>query len=314
VLGSDNITVDGDQQWVMDQELHYAHRAGLSFFAYDTYCIWPTDSNASQCAGYWGGAHPTSYGYKPSNPAYGLDRHLNSSYAKLVNFTFVLLGASPVTDALRGRYLAKLKHPLYQRVLGDRPLVFLFQAGDNEAAMNSGWDAWRADWAAFRQASINQGSGNPYLVALGTNFNEALRVHKLLGFDAVSAYALPGGTLDGMPFDDQIALAAQFRADAVNASVEVVAPIPTGWDPRPRAAHPPVWVNESGAHFDPPTPSDLTKITADAIGWIKTNPSHAIANAALVYAWDENSEGGMLLPTLGNGTAMIDAMAAVLRP
>ena len=30
----------------------------------------------------------------------------------------------------------------------------------------------------------------------------------------------------------------------------------------------------------------------------------------LVYAWNENSEGGWLVPTLGEGTARVDALAA----
>ena len=39
------VVFDADRQAVMDQELRLAHDAGLGFFAYDTYCVWPDDES-----------------------------------------------------------------------------------------------------------------------------------------------------------------------------------------------------------------------------------------------------------------------------
>ena len=38
------------------------------------------------------------------------------------------------------------------------------------------------------------------------------------------------------------------------------------------------------------------------------------ANAIIIYAWNENDEGGWLIPTLSEGTARLDAIARVLNP
>jgi len=39
----------------------------------------------------------------------------------------------------------------------------------------------------------------------------------------------------------------------------------------------------------------------------------ASSRAVIIYAWDENDEGGWLVPTLGEGTARLDALAKVLK-
>merc|ERR1711871_1361201 len=103
-MGNLSISFDADKQSVMDQELELASSAGLSFWAYDTYCIWPVDAHIPQCQGYWGkspsGHGPTSNGYKAVDPAYALKLHLKSTRKHLMNFSLVLLGAAPATPAL----------------------------------------------------------------------------------------------------------------------------------------------------------------------------------------------------------------------
>ena len=318
------ISFDGNRQAIMDDELRYASRAGLRFFAYDTYCVWPTDADIPQCAGYWGidravtpPQGPSSNGYKPTDPAYGLKLHLSSPVKHLMNVSLVLLGGAPAVPRMRARSLRVMRDPAYQRVLGGRPLVFLFQASQREADMNGGWAAWKAQWDAFRAESVSQGTGNPYFVALcvGTgNFGAAVALKENLGFDAIGAYALPGGTLAGVPFAEQIGTAREFWSMAArNGSAQtLVPPVPTGWDPRPRADHPPVWVHESGAHFVEPTAAEITGIFADAAAFMRAQPAVAEAGVALAYAWNENTEGGWILPTKGNGTMRLDAVAKAL--
>ena len=313
VNGSADISVDEDDQAVMDQEIQYAHGAGLKYWAYDTYCVYPNDSSLPQCADYWGGSDPTSVGYKPADPAYGLRRHLASKYTDLMDFTLLLLGGSPATPYMRPRYLELFKSKHYHRVLnGTRPLVFLFQASEREANMNGGWDAWRKQWEAFRNESIAQGTGNPYFVVMSLNYEMAKELQTNLGFDALSAYALPGGTLDGIPFSKQSDKATSFWASAKSAKTPVVPPVPTGWDPRPRADHPPVWVHESGSHYIAPTAEEITNLFRNASDFIRDNPEVAEARVAISYAWNENTEGGWLLPTLGNGTMRLDAVKKAL--
>ena len=320
-----HVTFDGDEQSVMDAELKAASVAGLSFWAYDTYCEWPTDRAIPQCQGYWGkdpqGHGPTSLGYQARDPAYGLKRHLSSDVKHLMNISLVLLGASPALPVMRARYLKIIKDEAFQTVLGGRPLIFLFQASDDEAAMNGGWVSWRAQWDAFRQESVAQGSGDPYFVAMtvGADPSRAVSLRKHLGFDAVSAYAIPGGTLDGTPYAEQVNTTRQFWAKAKGLGEKLVPPVPTGWDPRPRGdlknktgGKRPIWVNEGDRHYMEPTAAELTGLIEDASAFIGAEPEVAESGAAIVYAWNENTEGGWLIPTLGNGDQRIRAVAKAL--
>jgi len=48
------------------------------------------------------------------------------------------------------------------------------------------------------------------------------------------------------------------------------------------------------------------------LDWLVAYPEAAEPNAVLIYAWNEFDEGGWLAPTLGDGTARLDAIAKVL--
>ncbi len=48
--------------------------------------------------------------------------------------------------------------------------------------------------------------------------------------------------------------------------------------------------------------------------WLEANAQHARAQLALIYAWNENDEGGWLVPTLSEGPARLVALRRVLRP
>ncbi len=57
---------------------------------------------------------------------------------------------------------------------------------------------------------------------------------------------------------------------------------------------------------------------ADALDWTSRNrPSVTTTNTVLIYAWNENDEGGWLIPTLNNdgstNTARLAAIAAILK-
>ena len=143
-----------------------------------------------------------------------------------VHISMVLLGASPALPVMRKRYLPTIKDPAFHRVFIDgesRPIIFLFQASEQEAKMNGGWDAWRKQWEAFRQESIAQGSGNPYFVAMCVgvgNYQQAVTLKNNLGFDAISSYALPGGTIAGLPFSELHSSALNFWNMAKDNNIE----------------------------------------------------------------------------------------------
>ena len=85
------------------------------------------------------------------------------------------------------------------------------------------------------------------------------------------------------------------------------------------------WVNENAQHYVEPTSAELTQLVADAAGFIRNHSAGgdaaaaaagglpvAQAKAAIMYAWNENTEGGWLIKTKGTGTERLDAVAKAL--
>jgi len=134
-----------------------------------------------------------------------------------------------------------------------------------------------------------------------------------IGFDAISSYALPGGTTTGTPFSDQVSAAQNWWSSAVQSGAKVVPITPTGWDPRPRAQTPPPWVSEGPQHYIQPTPVELQNLFTQAIDFTCKNAVATEAQTIIVYAWNESSENGAaLMPSLGNSTLYVDALSQIL--
>jgi hypothetical protein len=45
------------------------------------------------------------------------------------------------------------------------------------------------------------------------------------------------------------------------------------------------------------------------VKWVKTHPDSAPSKAILIYAWNENDEGGWLVPTRGDGESRLQALS-----
>lgn len=157
VLSPTNISFNGDQQSIMDQEILYAHHAGIDYWAFDTYCTFGENctTNNTYCQQYY---QETSHLYCPRNPAYGLNLYLSSSYRSLINFTMVLLGSSPCDVSFQEEYIELMKHKEFQTVKGGRPLLYLFQFDDAEAKKCGGsWNGSGEVFNKFRELVMNQG-------------------------------------------------------------------------------------------------------------------------------------------------------------
>ncbi len=90
-------------------------------------------------------------------------------------------------------------------------------------------------------------------------------------------------------------------------------PLPTGWDPRPRAEHPVPWTNQTSEHFLQPTAQELQQFVQSAIQLTCTNKNVTESQTILIYAWNESSEnGGCLIPSVGNGTYYVNALSKIL--
>ena len=224
----------------------------------------------------------------------------------------------PLSDNLQ-RFVEYATHPDYQLVLGNRPLIyFLPEGGDFLGRLDN--LRWLQDaLKQIRSQVMAAGKGNPYMVVMHFNPAEARRFISEIGFDAISAYAVQRSRQAGT----YGALAAEVRdywEEQKASGAKVVPLIMTGWDRRPRVVNPVPWEmmyrtrpDEINYYYVAPTPAELAGHVADAVTWVNRNKIAAEADTAVIYAWNENDEGGWLVPTLGERDARVKAMGARVR-
>ncbi len=97
------------------------------------------------------------------------------------------------------------------------------------------------------------------------------------------------------------------HAAASRTSCQLDAGVAAQPDPTPPAEQKPL-IDDVTA-----TPAQLAQHLREALEWTRQNRDLNPANAILVYAWNENDEGGWLIPTLAEGTTRLDALAKVLK-
>ena len=57
------------------------------------------------------------------------------------------------------------------------------------------------------------------------------------------------------------------------------------------------------------TPEAITKNVSTLIDWVHTHPNKRLGEPlAMIYAWNENGEGGYMTPTKHKGTMILEAV------
>ncbi|MCX7043970.1 MAG: hypothetical protein NTX50_00600 [Candidatus Sumerlaeota bacterium] len=291
VVGDDKVRIDGGPQEIMDREIDFAAGAGLDYWAFLLY-------------------------EESSSMSKAIKQYLNSPKRKRINFCVILhnaFGVSPERwPAERDRAVALLKEPGYQTVLGARPLVFSFGAGNQGTFPND-------RLTEFRRAAEKAGL-NPYFVFMGWDPAGDFARQSPKGFDAVSAYAHPGSqgafaqltqSLENGPWQS-----------ALKANAPYIPLVTTGWDKNPRKDNPVSWEKDQPYHRQTvfpstATPQEIASHLDHAITFVQDHPKICVANAIIIYAWNEHDEGGWLAPTwtpTGKpNTDRLDAIRKVLK-
>jgi len=303
-VAPDKVEIRGDTQQVMESEIAYAAGAGLDYWAF---CY----------------SHPRAG--KVDQHSYGLNLYLSSKRKADLNFCLILMGAGYSgpqeewrTAAVEG-FIKLFREPTYQKVLGARPLLYIFYVNGmpryfgSEAAVKEALDYLRAE-------TIAAGLQPPYIVAMVWSGQMGTEAVDKMGFDAISAYAsvdLIHGD-QGYPYSTLAAANRQFWEECRATGKQVIPIVSAGWDPRPR------WANAKrfeelyqspprGPWYEQPTPQELADNLRAALEWNRQNEAQAEANAVIIYAWNESDEGGWLVPTRSEGAARLDAIQRVLR-
>jgi len=303
ILGPDSVRIDGDAQNSIEQEITYAATAGLDYWAFVDY--W--DEQPSMMI--------------------ALQRYRAAVNKRGISYCLIEEGSRIDRVGIVGwkRLIEHFVDPHYQKVLDGRPLLFLFA---KTSLLGKG------EWAKLGQLAIAAGSKPPYIVLMGWHPEQDAKDVIALGFDAVSSYAYPGSyTMDPPSYATVRELVRDKLWNAcARGRIPSVTFASAGWDARPRKERPPTWIADLVATPDPTpakdqqplidavtaTPEELAAHLRDAITWTKANRAVNPSNTIIIYGWNENDEGGWLIPTRGSDgkpdERRIQAMAAVLRP
>ena len=302
VVSENEVRIDGYTQEILDREIGFAKAGGIDYWAFLLY----------------------EEGTAMSD---GLSFYLSSQRKEDVKFCAI---TSPNTfgDAQQfrqrlQRVVKLIAEPSYQRVLGGRPLLYLFDVSD--AWLN----AWGGDATArvlfddLRAAVQAAGQGDPYLVVMDFSADHGKRIADIIGAQALSSYATPGAVGEGAPYRDLTQSAAVFWEQCYDTGAEIVPLAMAGWDRRPRVEQPVPWEKSQQPgvgiekYYVMPTPEELAAHLKDAMDWVVENRARCPAQAIIVYAWNEHDEGGFLCPTLNpDGSAnpaRLEAIAAMAR-
>ena len=292
VTGSNSVAINGNTPAIMDQEINYAASAGIDYWAF---CLYPDAIGMS----------------------HGLHRYLSSPIKHRINFALNLqggwvAGTTEGWDAQLPRYVNYFKDPAYQKVLGNRPLVFLF----NRIPPTPKFPDGAAVAAAIRQLRIvttNGGLGNPYIVFQGWNAKNDFNTMREYGLDAIGAYAVFPDPALGTSYAALVAKGHRMWEAGQATSADVVPIVTAGWDDRTRVETKTPWTMGSTNYTLPPTPAELANHLDNALDWTSRHLTNgAPANTVLIYAWNENDEGGWLVPTLNpDGSTNADRLTVL---
>lgn len=296
-VAEDRVEIRGGPE-DLEKEIAYAAQAGIDYWAF---CIYEAEDNLSRA----------------------LNLYLKSPNRHRVRFCMNLQGRHLAWGGLSRAlervdlYIEYMRRPEYQTVLDGRPLVYLF---NSEQALGENGFSCDSELINFiqtlRQRTVAAGRKTPYIV-LQEKSEEAAALAGRYGADAVSQYAVitqwKNQTFQQLTSYAEDHLWTQYLA----TGREMVPIATTGFDSRPRIQTGVSWIpditSKSMAEYhEQPTTKELAAHLEQALAFLEEHPTAAVARTVLIYAWNEFDEGGWLCPTLGEGTARIEAVRKVL--
>ncbi|WP_177243083.1 hypothetical protein [Bradyrhizobium sp. Gha] len=279
----------------MDLEIRQASFAGLDYWAF------------------------VAYGNDDSM-SLALSKYLTSRNRDLVKFClFTELshwGTVSHPAKLISEHIALMGRKEYVRVQDARPLYFL--GFIDKKSVTERWgsnDGLRNEIQDFRSRCVASGAGNPFIVLAGTA--SEIEDWSSLPGDAIGAYVVSDPRGSGS-YASLTQLVERRWQSMARHGLPVVPTVVTGWDRRPRVEHPVPWEHNqkpgegSEFYFDAPTADQIAAHLRKAIQFASARTDGKKAPAILVYAWNENDEGGWLVPTSPCDTQRLEAFHSVL--
>lgn len=323
--------LNSDTQAIADQEIDFATSRGISYFAFNYSRFTTRDLRTGRLPSKVENiTNPyLRFNYKSS---YALDLYLSSSKVSKPDFSLLIpldivndfLNKWPpsgvsrkqawdiLLNDLRPYYARKELHKTPDR----RPVLFL---------LGTEWlEIWDRDVALARQRlnelrHIVPNQSPPLFITMMSGYPTRLQeAVKILGVDSTTTYAHSAGTAENstghsLPFSE-ISVSSDWylktlSGDQALTPVDTIPNVTFGWDYRPLLGYS-TYRSPSGNWFLPATATDLRSELDRAVNFALEYPDRNWSKSILLYAWNELAEGGFLVPTLENGSRILDAVAS----
>jgi len=286
-----------DSPDVMRRQIDYAADAGLAFFSF--------------CWYYPEGAKKET----PLNSA--LELYLKAPNRDRLQFCLLVANHGGYKigpnewDAVSRRWIELFKSPAHLKV-GDKPLLIIFAPGELVKSFGSA-KAVREAFTSLRAMAKAQGIPDVAIAACVRD-SQYFKMLEECGYTLFTGYNYPGfgatGTEKKQPFAGMIEGHLKIWDNFVESPLPYIPAVTTGWDMRPwePAANPP-----GSMYYPDRTPAEVGRFVSQAVAWLDRHPDKATPDRLIVlYAWNENGEGGYLTPTQSDGTAWLDAVKKAL--
>jgi len=290
-----------DAPGVMETQINYAANSGLSVWGFCWYDNTLMDNQATR---------------------ENLNNALNL-FVKAPNknrLEFFLLSCFPVSyvnwDKVCTKTTAYFKETNYLRVNG-KPVIVFFNTDEVIAGLG-GIDSTIIAFNKLRQKARDIGAGE-VLIGARTHPRASSPTfqnkYAQCGFDFLTTYQnADDGRVTAGANDYTNLITGDLKAwngISQNTTLPYIATVGTGYDMRPWAVDHPTQP-ASDYWYTGITPSRIGSHIKDGIDWTKNNSNKILGNLMLLYAWNENGEGGWLTPTKSEGNARLDTLERVL--
>lgn len=265
ILGADRVFIPPYSQELIDSEIAYAKSAGIDYWAF----CW----------------------YAETQDGGGLDTarqlYLSSEHRNDVKWCPILGVGYFSLEKHLPVLVEQMKEENFQKVCGGRPLVYIFGGGSKELV-----DALRATCRAEEVP-------DPCIYVMG--WGNIWETAQDWGADGISCYA--NGAQNGVLYSQLAAQEAARWEHDKQGGMPIIPTVTTGWDKRPRYFHPVTWEWASTNSYPQnyafqATDSEIADHLEAAVRWTEENRNFTPADSVIVYAWNENDEGGWIMPTL----------------
>lgn len=297
----------GDTPEIMDMQINYAADNGLQFFAFDWY--YPEGEEKET----------------PLNN--GLDKYLKSNVRDRLEFCLLVANhggfrISPNDwDAVCSIWIDLFKQPTHLKMDGKPLLIFfapneLFNAFGTPEALKEAFDT-------LRTRAIEAGLPGVMIAACtvpGPDDNrDILTKLEAAGYDVFTGYHYRGHPPRPdipkiRPFAEMIeGHIGVFDRFAAKTKTPYIPVVTVGWDMRPWEASD-LPEERKSVYYPDRTPPQLRDFVKRTLDWMDAHPENiSKERLLLLYAWNENGEGGYLTPTKSTGDAYLKAVNEALK-